>query len=55
MKSTAEQADPATPTSSDERFLLDDTTPTTKTQSFVNNEGDTGTSDDTDLLSQEIA
>lgn len=45
----AEQADSDTPpTSNDEKGLLDDTTPTKQ-----NSEGDT--TDDTDILSQEIA
>lgn len=49
----AEQAGSSTPpTSNDERSLLDDTTPTIK-QSYINSEGDT--TDDTDVLSQEIA
>ena len=48
-----EQSGSTTPsTSNDEKSLLNDTTPTIK-QSLVNSEGET--TDDTDVLSQEIA
>ena len=50
---SVEQTDSATPTSNDEeKSLLDDPTPTIK-QSLMSSEGDT--TDDTDVLSQEIA
>lgn len=48
----AEQVDLVTPSSSEERSLLDDTSSTIK-QPFMNSEEDT--TDDTDVLSQEIA
>ena len=51
-KLSAEQVDLVTPSSSEERSLLDDTSSTIK-QPFMNSEEDT--TDDTDVLSQEIA
>ena len=48
----AEQVDLVTPSSNEEASLLDDTSSTIK-QPFMNSEEDT--TDDTDVLSQEIA
>ena len=52
MTSNIEQADSPEPTQNDDGCLLDDTTPVIK-QSLMNSEEDT--TDDTDVLSQEIA
>lgn len=48
-----DREDLATPSSSDERLLLDDSTPKIK-QPFISSEEETNV-DDTDVLSQEIA
>ena len=52
MTSNIEQADSPVPAPNDDGCLLDDTTPAIK-QSLMNSEEDT--TDDTDVLSQEIA